>query len=123
MKRYFSKKRSNAFLYQLLIQTIIMYSISNVGRTVAIISFIIGTILFSFFLYFGETFIPTMVGLKFIIVAIVLNSILLASNFLTLLINETDRYENLKTCGIILLNIPIAILYFYIIISFSHTRI
>ena len=100
-----------------------MYSISNIGRAVAILSFIIGTILFSFFLYFGETFIPIVIGLGFIGVAITLNAILLVFNLIMSLIYETNRYENLKTCGIILLNIPIAILYFYIIISFNHIRI
>ena len=99
-----------------------MYSISNIGRAVAILSFIIGTTLFSFFLYFGETFIPIVIGLGFIGVAITVNAILLVSNLIVSLIYETDRYENLKTCGIILLNIPIAILYFYIIISFSNIR-
>ena len=99
-----------------------MYSISNIGRAVAILSFIIGTTLFSFFLYFGETFIPIVIGLGFIGVAITVNAILLVSNLIVSLIYETDRYENLKTCGIILLNIPIAILYFYIIISFNNIR-
>ena len=99
-----------------------MYSISNIGRVVTILSFIIGTTLFSFFLYFGETFIPIVIGLGFIGVAITVNAILLVSNLIVSLIYETDRYENLKTCGIILLNIPIAILYFYIIISFNNIR-
>ncbi|SFD61332.1 hypothetical protein SAMN04489722_11343 [Algibacter lectus] len=100
-----------------------MYSISNIGRAVAILSFMIGTTLFSFFLYFGETFIPIGVGLGFIGVAITVNAILLVSNLIASLIYETDRYNNLKTCGIILMNIPIAILYFYIIISLNDIRL
>jgi len=100
-----------------------MYSISNIGKAVAILSFIMGTTLFSFFLYFGEQFIPIMVGLAFIGVAITLNTILLAANLIASLMNATNRYDNLKTCGIILLNIPIAILYFYIIISLNAIRL
>jgi len=100
-----------------------MYSISNIGKAVAILSFIIGTTLFSFFLYFGEHFIPIVVGLAFIGVAITLNVILLVANLIMSLISETNRYENLKTCGIIILNIPIAILYFYIIITLNDIRL
>ena len=99
------------------------YNILNIGRIVAVLSFIIGTILFSFYLYFGRTFIPEIVGFKFILVAIVINLILLILNFVVLIINETSRYENLKTCGIILINIPIAILYLYLIISVEHIRL
>lgn len=100
-----------------------MYNITKIGKIVALISFLIGTTLFSFFLYFGETTIPIMLGFKFIIVAFIINLILLMANLLIFLFDFRNRSEYLKTCGIILINIPVSILYFYIIISTEHIRI
>ncbi len=94
-----------------------MFIISYTSKIIALFSFIIGTILFSSFLYFGESKIPVMIGVKFVIVAILINTILFLANLIIALFNSENRFEYLKTCGLILLNIPIAILYFYIIIS------
>lgn len=94
-----------------------MFHINYVSKIIALLSFVIGTILFSSFLYFGESKIPIMIGIKFIIVAILINTILFLANLIIALFNSENRFEYLKTCGVILLNIPIAILYFRIIIS------
>jgi hypothetical protein len=94
-----------------------MYSISTVGKIIAVISFMFGTILFSLFLYLGESYIPIMLGVKFVIVALFINTIFFFGNLILSVTNIENRIEFLKTCGIILLNIPVAILYFYIIIS------
>lgn len=89
----------------------------QVSKTVALISFLIGTILFSLFLYLGESKIPTMIGIKFVIVAIAINAILFLANLLLSAIHADNRIEYIKTCGIIILNIPIAIFYLYVILS------
>lgn len=101
-----------------------MYNITTIGKIVALLSFIIGTILFSFFLYFGTGFISVLTGMRFIVVASIINLILLLGNLLCLFLDLKKGFEYFKTCGIILLNIPIATLYIYIIIStMSEIRI
>ncbi len=94
-----------------------MFNLIQVSKIIVLISFIIGTILFSLFLYLGESKIPIMIGFKFVIVAIVINAIFFFANLLLSSIYSENRIDYIKTCGIILINIPIAILYLYIIIS------
>ena len=98
-----------------------MYNLTLTSRATALLSFGFGTILFSLFLYFGESIVPIMVGVKFVIVAILVNSILFFTNIILAITNSKNRMELLKTCGILLLNIPIAILYFYIVISIKFS--
>lgn len=101
-----------------------MNNITTIGKIIALLSFIIGTILFSFFLYFGTGFISVLTGIRFIIVAFIINLIILLGNLLCLFLDLKRSFEYIKTCGIILLNIPIAVLYIYIIIStMSQIRI
>jgi hypothetical protein len=87
-----------------------------VSKIVTLISFILGTILFALFLYLGEGYIPMMIGFKFLIAAVLINAIFFFCNLILAIIRNENNLGHLKTCGIILLNIPIAITYFYIII-------
>lgn len=50
---------------------------------------------------------------KYSIIALILNSVLFTVNFIGMVTNKTYRLELLKTCGIQLINIPVAVLYFY----------
>ncbi|MFV0564660.1 MAG: hypothetical protein ACK5NB_02395 [Flavobacteriaceae bacterium] len=93
-----------------------MTNISVFGRTIALLSFVIGTCLFSFHLYFGEAFIPMVTGFIFVLIAVVLNIIVLTITLIYALVNKQKRLELTKTCGIMLLNIPVAVLYCYAII-------
>ncbi|MBU3821159.1 hypothetical protein KO566_03730 [Flavobacteriaceae bacterium XHP0103] len=95
-----------------------MLNLIQVSKIVALISFIIGTTLFSLFLYLGESHISVIIGAKFLIVAVLINVILFVLNLLLALVPNENRIEYLKTGGFILLNIPMAILYIYVIIEF-----
>tara|TARA_R110000868_G_scaffold110649_19_gene299533 strand:+ start:3043 stop:3348 length:306 start_codon:yes stop_codon:yes gene_type:complete len=94
-----------------------MNNLITTCKTIAFLSFIIGTILFAFQLYFKESDAFIFPGIIFISFAIIINTISLLILIIIQLSNSEYRLELLKTCGIILLNIPIAILYFYILIS------
>lgn len=94
-----------------------MVNIHYTSKIITLCCFVIGTTLFSLFLYLGESRIPVMIGIKFVIVAILINTILFLANLIIALFSSENRFEHIKTCGLILLNIPIAILYFRIIIS------
>lgn len=94
-----------------------MLHVNYASNIFALLSFVIGTILFSSFLYLGESKISVIFGIKFVIAAFLINTILLLANLIIALLNSENRFEHLKTCGLILLNIPMALLYFRIIIS------
>lgn len=94
----------------------IMTNLITTSKAIALLSFVIGTILFAIQLYFSDVqFIY--VGFVFVLVSIIANTISLITLIFTILGDSKNKLELAKTCGIILLNIPIAILYFYIIIS------
>ena len=79
-------------------------------------SFAISTILLALLLYFGVSNFPVDFGLVFIIVAFSINLVLFIILMGYAIFNPKQRLETLKTCGIILLNIPVVIFYTYLII-------
>ncbi len=94
-----------------------MKNLIDISKTIAIISFVIGTILFVLQLYFKESIALIYPGIIFILIAIIINFISLIALMFSLLGSSIEKLELLKTCGIVLLNIPIATLYFYILIE------
>ena len=87
------------------------------SKTIAVLSFVIGTILFTLQLYRFNSNNLIQIGIIFIISAVIINTISLLVLLFGLLGN-TDKWEILKTIGIVLANIPIAIIYFYLLINF-----
>ncbi len=87
------------------------------SKTIAILSFAIGTILFILQLYRFNSGNLIHTGIIFIMSAVIINTISLLVLLFGLLGN-TDKLEILKTIGIVLANIPIAIIYFYLLINF-----
>ena len=94
-----------------------MDNLINTSKAIAIISFAIGTILFALQLYFRKSDALIYPGIVYILITIVINFISIMVLVFSLLGKTNNKIEILKTCGIILLNIPIAILYFYILIE------
>lgn len=95
-----------------------MNNLITTSKAIAFLSFIMGTILFVIQLYFQGTYRIVHIGLIFIVVAVIINTILLIALLFGLLGNTDNKLEILKTCGMVLLNIPIAILYFYILLRY-----
>jgi len=96
-----------------------MKNLKHFGKIIALLSFIIGTITFSLYLYFDNSNTIGSFGFYFIIIALIINMLLLVVNIIAIIIDNEHREELIKTCGIMLINIPIAILYFYIVISIT----
>ncbi|RSK39157.1 hypothetical protein [Mangrovimonas spongiae] len=90
------------------------------GQITALLSFIIGTSLFSIQLYFGMFAIPVLLIVGFLLTAFIANLVILSVIVGASILNKIDRNEGLKTCLIMLLNIPIALLYYYLTITFSR---
>ena len=94
-----------------------MNSLINTSKAIAILSFLIGTILFATQLYFITSYRLIYFGIIFIMVTAIINTISILTLIFSMLGYTSQRLELLKTCGIVLVNIPIAILYFYILIK------
>jgi len=79
---------------------------------------IIGTFLFILQLFFRGITLITIIGYYYVIFSLILNSIAVILLF-TLLFVEENTKEILKSIGVLLINIPIAYLYFYIVTTYS----
>lgn len=102
---------------QSLTQKTTMINLITTSKTIAIISFIIGTTLFALQLYNPKSDAFFRIGALFIIIATIVNTIALATLIFSLLGSSKIKTEILKTISIVLLNIPIAFLYFRILIK------
>ncbi|WP_298371015.1 hypothetical protein [uncultured Lutibacter sp.] len=90
------------------------------GLSTALISFIIGTLLLVAF-YFSNSISITIFGIFFIAIAGIVNLSVLIKVLINLIKEKEHRKKHMLTSGIIILNIPIAILYFYIVMFLLNT--
>jgi len=93
-------------------------NINTTGKIVALASFVIGTIFLAFYLYYGEAVVSIYLAFMFIVATIIVNTVLLSVIIGAAILNRIKRIEALKTITVMLINIPIAMLYFYMIITF-----
>lgn len=82
----------------------------------AITSFTLGTLLFIIFLISEKNTI-LFFGLYFTLFAIAFNALLFLINTFCAIFSDKNRKKYLVNSGILLINIPIAILYFYIVLK------
>ncbi|SFD17487.1 hypothetical protein [Algibacter pectinivorans] len=93
-----------------------MKNLITTSKTIAVLSFAIGTILFALQLYFSNSYKLIYPGIIFIFVAVIINTTALLGLLLGLIDNK-NRSALLQATGLVLTNIPIAFLYFYILIE------
>ena len=93
-------------------------NINNTGQIIALVSFVIGTIFLALYLYYGEAVVSIYLAFFFIVGALIANVVILSIIIGAAILKKIDRFEALKTSVIMLLNIPVSILYFYMIITF-----
>ncbi len=95
----------------------------SLGKITALTSFIFGSIIIVLF-YFTYNFNFALIGYGFVIIAGIFNLIVVISVIRKANNDSDNRKKLLKTSGIILFNIPIAIFYFwFVIILFGTMRI
>ncbi len=82
---------------------------------IALISFSIGTILFLLQIINKGLNSVTIIGYYYVGLAIIVNSLILIILLSVLLLNK-NKIEIIKSIGIILFNVPIAFLYYQIVI-------
>jgi hypothetical protein len=93
---------------------------NKIGLFTALISFLIGTILLIIFYLTNSTSI-TIYGMIFIAVAGIINLGVFVKVLINLINEKENRKKYILTSGIMLLNIPIVILYFYIVMFLMST--
>lgn len=94
--------------------------INKIGISIAIWSFLIGTLLFCVF-YVSCSASVIFAGYIFTIVALIINLGVLSVLILKSIIEKENRRGYLKTSVIILINIPVAIIYLYFVIILLNT--
>lgn len=82
----------------------------------AVCSFVLGTLIFASYFLFPNTDGIIIVGLFFVIFASFFNAIVVVHLLYQLLTNPHEREHIIIKIGIVLANIPIAFLYFYLIV-------
>lgn len=95
-----------------------VYNIINTGKLIALISFALGTCLLLSFLLFPKIDSIIIIGLYYVGIAALINAILFLFLILTAFVYWDYRIKLFKTCGLMLLNIPIAIGYFFMVINY-----
>ena len=94
-----------------------MNNLIQSGKITAALSFFIGTTLLALYLYFDQPNAIEDIGVGFVLFALFFNSLLFLILLGSSVIYQNYRFELLKVCGIMILNIPIAIAYFYFILT------
>ena len=87
--------------------------ITEISRIIALVSFVIGTLILTLF-YWTENLTLTMVGLFYLVLAFIINSVFLVGLVIKLINKESDKKQVLISIGLMLINIPIVILYYNI---------
>jgi len=89
-----------------------------IGFKLAVFYFAVGTSLFlSYLIYNNSTIL--MIGYFYVLTAIISNLILEAVFLIQLLSKKEDQYKIMANMAILLVNIPIAILYFFIVLEIT----
>ena len=95
-------------------------NIISTAKITTVISFILGTILLAFFYFTNSTEIAV-IGYIYIVIAILINALNLALLAFQYYRDKASRRKIGKAAGLILLNIPIAFLYFWLVLLLLNT--
>lgn len=93
-----------------------MKSTLDISKLIAGVSFILGTLLLVLFLFFKSDVIIG-IGIYYVLAALVINLLLFIGLIGNLITSQKNRFDTLKAIGITLINLPIAIAYFFIVLN------
>ncbi len=94
-----------------------MKDLIDLTKIVSIGSFIIGTFIFMLFIINPDYFPLVTFGYIFVLIAFIINSIFFVLILVSIFINKIHRKSLLKTLGLLIGNIPIATIYFFIVLK------
>jgi len=95
-------------------------NIINTSKLIALISFALGTCLLVAFLLLPKENSILIAGLYYVGYTAIINVILFLILIITTFVYWDNRIKVLKTCGLLLINIPITICYFFIVVNYMH---
>ena len=99
------------------VNTIAIQRIKNLCKGSSLLSFIIGTILLLLFLITRKFNAVITVGIYYVVIAFLYNLIIFVITLILAVYYWQNRNELLGHCGLLLLNLPIAIGYFFIVLN------
>ncbi|WP_026706541.1 hypothetical protein [Flavobacterium soli] len=94
--------------------------LNKIGQQTALLSFLFGTTIFAAYFYTSMSEL-LFIGYTFIIIAGLVNIRIIISILLKTNEDKVQRKKSMKTCGIMLLNIPALLLYCWIAIILINT--
>src|SRR5690606_20688991 len=94
-----------------------------IGKLSALLSFLIGTILFGVFTFFIQSILMFKIGVIYILISLIVNTFIFIHLLYKAYFKPKYRLELIKTCGIMLLNIPNTIGYLYLIVIIDYKPI
>lgn len=89
----------------------------QINKRIALFFFSIGTLLFLIQLTQQTISLVTVIGFYYLGLSIIINSIIVIILLVHLLINKNKK-ETVTSIGIILINFPIAIMYYFIVMNY-----
>lgn len=95
-------------------------SIATFAKWVAIVSFLLGTVLITSY-YFLEATELVIFGYLYLVTALVVNFVVLIVLLYAASDDSTNRRKILGSAGFMTINIPVAILYFYFFLVLTNT--
>ncbi|MBO6606125.1 hypothetical protein [Psychroserpens sp.] len=95
-------------------------TLQNIGQALAVLSFVIGTTFLALHLYFPGVSEIVMYAMGFIAIIIPINIIIFLAILISIATKRENRLALAKTGALMLLNIPIAFFYVYVILSFMR---
>jgi len=96
--------------------------LKNTAKLTALISFIMGTLILVTYVLFHSSKYNTdiiQIGISYVSIAIVINTIIFIITCSSALYYWNNRLELFASSGLLLLNIPIAFAYFFIVLSMN----
>ena len=91
-----------------------------IARKIALLSFTVGTLILINHLFLIRSFLIIKIGIGYTLGAFIVNSIVVLTLIIKTFIIPYKRKELIKTCGLVLINVPITILYILVIIYYPY---
>ena len=90
--------------------------LGKVSKIVSIVSFILGTLLFGAY-FINDSYQIVSFGLIYVVVTAIINFIFFLALVVTAIAKKEHRNYHIRTAGFIMINIPIAFVYFLIVLG------
>ncbi|MTI38932.1 hypothetical protein [Fulvivirga lutimaris] len=120
MKKYISEIAGMPAILMLPAIRSMKITLSTFGKWLAILSFLIGTGFMATY-YFNDSGELIFYGYFFVIAAVIVNLMVFIILLIKSTLNNSNRSKLLRTAGIMALNIPVALAYFYFVLVLVNT--